>query len=60
VPTVLPANATNKSCTYASSNSNIVRVSSAGVLLARSRGRANITVTTVDQKKQATCVVTVS
>ena len=60
LPTVLPANATNKSCTYASSNSNIVSVSSAGVLLARSRGRANITVTTVDQKKQVTCVVTVS
>lgn len=60
VPSVLPANATNKSCTYTSSNSNIVSVSPAGALLARSRGKATLTVTTVNQGKQATCVVTVS
>ena len=60
LPTVLPANAINKSCTYASSKPNIVSVSSAGALLARSRGKAMITVTTVDQLKRVTCAVTVS
>ena len=60
VPTVLPANATNKHCTYASANSNVVSVSATGELLAQSRGNALITVTTVDPKKQATCMVTVA
>ena len=60
VPTVLPSNATNKSCTYTSSNPSVVSVSLSGVLLVQSRGRAILTVTTVDQRRQATCVVTVT
>jgi subtilase family serine protease len=60
VPTVLPTNATNKSCTYASSNPSVVSVSLAGALLVQSLGKAILTVTSVDQKKQATCVITVS
>jgi subtilase family serine protease len=60
VPTVFPTNASNKSCSYISSNSNIVSVSSSGTVVARSRGTATVTVVTADQGKRATCTFRVT
>ena len=59
IPTVLPNNATNKSVTWTSSDGNVATVNN-GVVTAVAAGTANITVTTVDGNKTATCVVTVS
>lgn len=58
--TVLPANATNKSVTWTSSNTSIATVSSTGVVTAKSAGTATITVKTADGGKTATCKVTVN
>lgn len=44
--TVLPADATNKAVTYATSNSNIATVSSTGLVTSVASGYATITVTT--------------
>lgn len=57
---VSPANATNKSVTWTSSNTNIATVSSTGVVTAKSAGTATITVKTADGGKTATCKVTVN
>ena len=59
-PVIMPSNATNKSVTWSSSNTNITTVSSSGLVTARSSGTATITVTTVDGSKTATLAVTVS
>ena len=59
IPTVLPSNATNKDVMWTSSNSNVATVNN-GVVTAVGPGTANITVSTVDGNKSATCVVTVS
>ena len=56
--TVAPANATNKAVTWKSSNTSVATVTD-GVVTAVSEGTANITVTTVDGGKTATCAVTV-
>lgn len=57
---VTPSNATNKSVTYQSSNTNVVTVDQTGIIHAVGNGTANITVTTNDQGKTAVCKVTVT
>ena len=57
--TVAPANATNKNVTWSSSNTAIATVSSTGLVTGVALGSATITVTTVDQAKTATSVITV-
>ena len=59
-PTVLPANASNKSVNYSSSNTAVATVNSTGLITAVANGTATITVTTVDGSKTSTCAVTVS
>jgi len=56
--TVEPANATNKSVTWSSSNTAVATVEN-GVVTAVGNGTAVITVTTEDGGKTATCTVTV-
>lgn len=58
--TVAPSNATNKSVTWTSSNTNVATVSNTGVVTARAQGTATITVKTVDGNKTATCKVIVN
>ena len=57
--TVLPANATDKSVTWSSSNASIASVSSTGVVTANAIGTAVITATTTDGGLTATCTVKV-
>ena len=59
-PTVAPANASIKSVTYASSNTNKATVSASGLITGVALGTATITVTTVDGAKTATCAVIVT
>ena len=58
--TVQPADATNKTVTWKSSDTNIATVDTDGNVTAVAEGTATITVTTVDQSKTATCEVTVA
>ncbi|MDR3037266.1 MAG: RICIN domain-containing protein [Coriobacteriales bacterium] len=58
--TVAPSNASNKAVTWASSNTAIAKVSSAGKVTAVKPGSAKITVTTKDGSKTASCTVTVT
>ena len=60
IATVAPENATNKNVTWTSNNESIATVDNTGKVTAVSAGTANITVTTVDGSKTATCEVTVS
>lgn len=57
--TVLPAGATNKSISWASSDASIASVNSSGVVTGVSEGTATITATTVFGGFSDTCVVTV-
>lgn len=57
--TINPSNATNKSVTYSSSNSSVATVTSSGYVSAKSKGTANIMVTT-NNGKRAICTVTVN
>lgn len=57
--TVRPAEATNKSVTWSSSDGNIASVDAKGVVKAVAAGKAVITVTTVDGGFKATCDVNV-
>lgn len=57
--TVLPAEATDKSVTWSSSNEAVATVTD-GVVTAVAAGEATITVTTTDGAKTATCAVTVA
>lgn len=59
VATITPANATNQNLTWTSDNEEVATVSD-GVVSAVAAGTANITVTTDDGGKTATCVVTVT
>lgn len=58
--TVLPANADNKSVTWASDNTSVATVDQNGNVTALAPGTATITVTTTDGNKTATCTVTVT
>jgi uncharacterized protein YjdB len=58
--TVSPANATNKSVTWTSSNTSVAAVSSSGVVTGVAAGTATITVKTADGGFTATCAVTVT
>ena len=58
--TVQPANATNKTVTWSSSNSAVASVSSGGVVTGVSAGTATITVRTADGGRTATSTVTVT
>jgi uncharacterized protein YjdB len=60
VAAVQPANATNKTLTWSTSDAGIVSVSQSGVLTGLSPGTATVTVTTQDGAKTAGSVVTVS
>ncbi len=57
--TVAPANATNKTVTWTSSNTAVATVAN-GVVTPVAAGTAVITVTTADGAKTATCTVTVT
>jgi uncharacterized protein YjdB len=59
-PTILPANATNKSVTYSSNNTAVATVNASGLITAVANGTATITVTTVDGNKTNTCLVSVT
>ncbi|WZL72511.1 GLUG motif-containing protein [Clostridiaceae bacterium 35-E11] len=56
--TITPSNATDKRTTWSSSNTDVATVVS-GEVTAEAEGIANITVTTKDGNKTATCTVTV-
>jgi hypothetical protein len=57
--TVAPSNATNKSVTWSSSDTNVASVDSSGTVTSAAAGSATITVTSVaDGTKTAICVVT--
>ena len=55
-----PSNATNKAVTWTSSNTTVATVSSTGLVTAKKKGTATITVKTVDGGKTATCKITVN
>ena len=60
VATIEPANATNKTVTWSSSNSTVASVTNKGVVQAKAAGTADITVTTADGGHTATCSFTVT
>ncbi|WP_426101559.1 Ig-like domain-containing protein [Pseudomonas sp. PSPC3-3] len=57
--TVAPAEASNTSVTWASSNPAVATVSSAGVVKAVTQGTASVSCTTVDGSFTKNCAVTV-
>ena len=57
--TIAPADASDKTMTWTSSNNGVATVSASGVVAAVKKGTATITVTTVNGKK-ASCTVTVN
>ena len=58
--TVAPANADNNLVSWSSSNTSVATVDSTGKVTAVGSGSANITVTTADGSKTATCAITVT
>ena len=58
--TVAPSNATDKGVTWASSATAVATVDGSGKVTAVKAGTADITVTTKDGSKTATCVLTVT
>ena len=58
--TVAPENATNKAVRWASDKTDVATVDANGKVTAVAAGTANITVTTADGGKTATCTVTVN
>lgn len=55
--TVLPSNAKNKTLSWASSDTSVVKVNASGLISAIAPGNATITVTTQDSGRTATSVV---
>lgn len=60
IPTVAPANATNKTVTYSSNNTSVATVNGSGLVTAIASGTAIVTVTTQDGAKTATAAITVN
>jgi uncharacterized protein YjdB len=60
VPTFVPANATNRNVTWASSNPGVASVDSNGRVTGRAAGTATIMITTAEGRYTATCAVTVT
>ncbi len=60
IATVVPADATNKAVTWKSSNTEVATVDSNGKVTAKKVGTAEVTVTTKDGNKTATCIVKVT
>ena len=58
--TITPENATNKKVTFKSSDSSVVMVNSNGLVAAIKKGKANVTITTLDGSKTATIAITVN
>ena len=58
--TITPSNATNKNVTWSSNNTTVATVDNSGTVTAVGAGTAQITVTTEDGNKTATCAVTVT
>ena len=58
--TITPDNATNKELTWTSDNEAVATISAEGVVKALRAGTANVTVTTVDQRKTASSAVVVA
>ncbi|WP_314589901.1 S-layer homology domain-containing protein [Paenibacillus terrigena] len=58
--TILPADATNKSVTWSSSDDKVAKVDASGAVIAFAKGTAVITVTTVEGSFTAECTVTVT
>ena len=58
--TVLPADATDKSVRWSSDKEAVATVDAYGRVTAKGNGKATIIVTTKDQGKSATCVITVA
>ncbi len=56
---VKPNNASNKNVTWKSDNENVATVDQNGLVTAVAEGTANVTVTTKDKNKTASCTVTV-
>ncbi|GAB6394415.1 MAG: hypothetical protein MdMp024_0727 [Bacteroidales bacterium] len=59
-PTIIPANATNQSVTWSSSNSGVATVSNGGLVTATSIGTTAVTAVTADGNFTAACWVTVT
>lgn len=60
IATVAPSNASDKSVTWKSDNTDVATVDGTGKVTAVKAGTANITVTTKDGNKVATCKITVA
>ena len=58
--TITPSNATNKNVTWRSNNTTVATVDNSGTVTAVGAGTAQITATTADGNKTATCAVTVT
>lgn len=56
---VTPENATNKSMTWKSSDTNVATVDSNGIVIGKAAGKAAITATTADGNYSAVCNITV-
>lgn len=57
--TISPSNATNKSVSWSTNNSNVAVIATDGTVIAKKAGTATITIKTADGGKTATCRVTV-
>jgi uncharacterized protein YjdB/glycosidase len=58
--TISPSNATNQNVSWSSNNNAVATVNAAGLVTAVAAGTANITITTQDGNKTATCAITVT
>ncbi len=59
-PTITPANASDKTVTYASKAQGVAGVDDKGLITAKKAGTAEIVATTKDGNKNATCTVTIN